>query len=164
MGRIPRSPRFTRRSLVQDTSPRYCKQSRYATSPGQTTSTSTTSHSKFGSIHRIRSQRCGLLHPNGKTMNHRPTDTAIKNNVMLAIGTSMFAPYSILHQRYRLTDHANKTWADIRLDIELIITNNTTGNSRDPIFRNRERNRWDQAPADNRASPRHFLLSTQTQQ
>ena len=79
-----------------------------------------------------------LLHPNHKTMNHRPTGTAIKNNVMLALGTSMFAPYSILHHRYRQTDHANKTWADLRLDIELIITNNTTGTSRDPIFRNRE--------------------------
>ena len=93
-----------------------------------------------------------LLHPNDKTMNHRPTDTAIKNNVMLALGTSTFSPYSILHQRYRQTDHANKTWADLRLDIELIISNNTTGTSRDPIFRTRERNRWDQAPADNRAS------------
>ena len=51
MGRIPRSPRLTRRSLVQDTSPRYCQQPYYAASPGQTTaSTSTTSHSKFGSI------------------------------------------------------------------------------------------------------------------
>jgi hypothetical protein len=85
-------------------------------------------------------------------MNHRPTDTAIKNNVMLALGTSTFSPYSILHRRYRQTDHANKTWADLRLDIELIISNNTTGTSHDPIFRNRERNRWDQAPADNRAS------------
>jgi hypothetical protein len=67
------------------------------------------------------------MHPNDKAMNHRPTDTAIKNNVMLALGTSRFSPYSILHQRYRQTDHANKTWADLRLDIELIITNNSTG-------------------------------------
>jgi hypothetical protein len=94
-------------------------------------------------------QAWDLLHPNDKTMNHRQ---AIKNNVMLALGTSMFSPYSILHQRYRQTDHANKTWADLRLNIELIITNNTTGTSRDPVFRNRERSRWDQAPADNRAS------------
>ena len=71
---------------------------------------------------------------------------------MLALGTSRFAPYSILHQRYRKTDHANKTWADLRLDIELIITNNSTGTSRDPIFRTRERTRWDQPPAENRAS------------
>ena len=28
-------------------------------------------------------QAWDLLHPNDKTMNHRPTDTAIKNNVML---------------------------------------------------------------------------------
>ena len=67
-------------------------------------------------------QAWDLLHPNDKTMNHRPTDTEIKSNVMLALGTSMFTPYSILHQRYRQTDHANKTWADLRLDIELIIT------------------------------------------
>ena len=92
------------------------------------------------------------MHPNDKAMNHRPTDTAIKNNVMLALGTSRFSPYSILHQRYRQTDHANKTWADLRLDIELIITNNSTGTSRDPIFRTRERTRWDQPPAENRAS------------
>jgi hypothetical protein len=86
-------------------------------------------------------------------MNHRPTDTTIKNNIMLALGTSSrFAPYSILHQRYRQTDHANKTWADLRLDIELIITNNFTGTSRDPFFRTRERTRWDPAPAENRAS------------
>ena len=94
-----------------------------------------------------------LMHPNDKTMNHRPTDTAIKNNVMLALGTSRFPHiYSILHQRYRQADHANKTWADLRLDIELIITNNSTGTSRDPIFRTRERTRWDQPPAENRAS------------
>jgi hypothetical protein len=71
---------------------------------------------------------------------------------MLALGISRFAPYSILHQRYRQTDHANKTWVDLRLDIELIITNNITGTSRDPIFRTRERTRWDQPPAENRAS------------
>jgi hypothetical protein len=98
-------------------------------------------------------QAWDLLHPNDKTMNHRPTDTAIKNNVMLALGTSRFAPHSIiLHQRYRQTDHANKTWADLRLDIELIITNNFTGTSRDPFFRTRERTRWDPAPAENRTS------------
>jgi hypothetical protein len=93
-----------------------------------------------------------LMHPNDKPMNHRPTDTAIKNNVMLALGTSRFSPYSILHQRYRQTDHANKTWADLRLDIELIISNNSIGTSRDPIFRTRERTRWDQPPSENRAS------------
>ena len=76
-----------------------------------------------------------LVHPNDKTMNHCPTDTAIKNNVILPLGTSLFTPYSILHQRYRQTDHANKTWADLRrLDIELIIANNINGISRDPIL------------------------------
>jgi hypothetical protein len=80
-------------------------------------------------------QAWNLLHPGDKTMNHRPTDNAIKNNVMLALGSSVFTPYSILAQRYRQTDHAMKTWADLRQDIELIINNNVTGTSRDPSFR-----------------------------
>ena len=81
-------------------------------------------------------------------MNHRPTDTAIKNSTRyLHVRTVLRTPST-----YRQTDHANKTWADLRLDIELIITNNTTGTSCDPIFRNRERNRWDQAPVENRVS------------
>ena len=42
-----------------------------------------------------------LLHPNDKPMNHRPTDAAIKSSVMLALGSSIFSPYSILAQRYR---------------------------------------------------------------
>jgi hypothetical protein len=79
-------------------------------------------------------QAWDLVHPNDKTMNHCPTDTAIKNNVIPPLVTSMLTPYSILHKRYRQTDHANKTWADLRLDIELIITNNINGTSRDPIF------------------------------
>jgi hypothetical protein len=67
-----------------------------------------------------------LLHPTDKILNHRPTDTAIKNNVMLALGSSIYSPYSILAQRYRQTDHANRTWTDLRQDIELIITLNFT--------------------------------------
>lgn len=102
-----------------------------------------------------------VLHPNDRTMNHRPTDTAIKNTVMLALGTSAFPPYSILAQRYRQTDHANKTWLDLRQDIELIIANNPTGTSHDPTFRHRDRNprEWRQSSssqgphlADSRAS------------
>ena len=64
-------------------------------------------------------------------MNHRPTDAAIKNSVMLALGSSIFAPYSILAQRYRQNDHANKTWTHLRMDIDSIITNNITGTSHD---------------------------------
>ena len=79
-------------------------------------------------------------------------ESSLRSIVLLALGISRFAPYSILHQCYRQTDHANKTWADLRLDIEMIITNNITGTSRDPIFRTRERSRWDQPPAENRAS------------
>jgi hypothetical protein len=102
-----------------------------------------------------------LMHPIDKILNHRPTDTAIKNNVMLALGSSTYAPYSILAQRYRQTDHANKTWTDLRQDIELIITNNNTGTSRDPGFRQRDRHirdwrpitlRPDNPPSDSRAS------------
>ena len=55
-----------------------------------------------------------LLHPSDKILNHRPTDTAIKNNVMLALGSSIYSPYSILAQRYRQTDHANRTWTGHR--------------------------------------------------
>jgi hypothetical protein len=68
-----------------------------------------------------------LLNPNDKQMNHRPTDAAIKSFVMLALGSSLFAPYSILAQRYRQNDHANKTWTDLRMDKESIINNNNTG-------------------------------------
>jgi len=95
-------------------------------------------------------------------MNHRPTNTAaLKNNVMLALASSVFPPYSILAQRYRKTDHTNKTWTDLRQDIDLIVTNNPLGTSRDPVFRHRDRNprEWRQPPspfapqpADNRAS------------
>ena len=103
-----------------------------------------------------------LLHPIDRILNHcRPTDTAIKNNVMLALGSSIHAPYSILAQRYGQTDHANKTWTDLRQDIELIITNNNIGTSRDLGFRQRDRHirdwrptthRQDQPPSDSRAS------------
>ena len=75
-----------------------------------------------------------FLHPIDRILNHRPTDTAIKNNVMLALGSSIYAPYSILAQRYRQTDHANKTWTDLHQDIELIITNNNIGTFRDLGF------------------------------
>jgi hypothetical protein len=70
-----------------------------------------------------------FLHPIDRILNHRPTDTAIKNCVMLALESSIYAPYSILVQRYRQTDHANKTWTDLHQDIELIITNNNIGTS-----------------------------------
>jgi hypothetical protein len=70
--------------------------------------------------------------PNDKYMNHRQTDAAIKSSVMLALGSSTFAPYFNLVQQYRKNDHANKTWNDLRMDIESNITNNTTGTSRDP--------------------------------
>ena len=66
---------------------------------------------------------------------------------MLALGSSIYAPYSILAQRYRQTDHANRTWSDL---IELIITNNNTGTSRDLGFRQRDRNTRDWRPTTHR--------------
>ena len=103
-----------------------------------------------------------LLHPFDKILNHRPTDTtAIKNNVMLALGSSIYASYSILAQRYRQTDHANRTWTDLHQDSELIITNNNTGTSRDFGLCQRDHHtrdwrptthRQDQPPSDSRAS------------
>ena len=71
-----------------------------------------------------------LLHPNDKIMNHRPTDAAIKRRAMLALVSSTFSPYSILAQRYHQIDHANKTWADLRTDIESNISNNLIGTQR----------------------------------
>ena len=83
-----------------------------------------------------------LLNPNDKPMNHRPTDAAIKSSVMLALESSSFVPYSILAQRYRQNDHANKTWTELRMDIESIINNNNiTGTSRDPEIHMCQRDR-----------------------
>ncbi len=104
-----------------------------------------------------------LLNPNDKPMNHRPTDAAIKSSVMLALGSSIFPPYSILAQRYRQNDHANKTWTDLRMDIDSIITNNITGTSRDSDINMRQRertfrewrnspSRFDQPPTESRSS------------
>jgi hypothetical protein len=87
-------------------------------------------------------------------MNHRPTDAAIKSSVMLA---------PILAQRYRQNDPANKTWTDLRMDIESIINNNITGTSRESDIHMRQRDRtfreWrrsssrsDQAPTESRSS------------
>ena len=92
-----------------------------------------------------------LLNPTDKPMNHRPTDVAIKSSVMLALGSSVFGPYSILAQRYRQNDHANKTWTDLRMDIESSITNNVIGTSHDPDIHMRQRDRtfreWRQSPS-----------------
>ena len=74
---------------------------------------------------------------------------------MLALGSSIYAPYSILAQRY------GQTWTDLRQHIELNITNNNIGTSQDLGFRQRDRHirdwiptthRQDQPPSDSRAS------------
>ncbi len=103
-------------------------------------------------------QAWDILHPADKIMNHRPTDTAIKGSVLLALETSIFAPYSNLAQRYRQNDHANKTWAELRMDIDTIITNKTVGTSRDPDIHSRQR---DRTPREWRRSPSHFDSSSQ---
>ncbi len=89
-----------------------------------------------------------LLHPNDKSMIHRPTiDTVIKNNVMLALGTD-------LHVRTVIAGPNTPTnMGRSPPRHRVIITNTTTaGTSRNPMFRNREQNRWDQAPTEIRAS------------
>ena len=62
---------------------------------------------------------------------------------MLALESSIYAPYSILTQRYLQTDHANKTWTNLRQNIELIIIiiiiNNNIDTSRVLVFRQRNR-------------------------
>ena len=66
-------------------------------------------------------------------MNHRPTDTAIiKNTVTLALGQSSHTAYSSLAQRYQQTDHALRTWPDLRQDIESLVKNSDIGTSRNP--------------------------------
>ena len=94
-----------------------------------------------------------LLHPADKIMNHRPTDAAIKSWVLLALDTSIYAPYSNLAQRYRQNDHATKTWADLRMDIDSILTNKSVGTSRDPEIHSRQR---DRTSREWRRSPSHF--------
>ena len=98
-----------------------------------------------------------LLHPNDKIMNHRPTDSAIKGTSMLALGSSTFPPYSNLAQRYHQIDHANKTWTDLRTDIESNISNNFIGTSRDSAIRHRQH---DRPSRDWRHSPSYFDPST----
>jgi len=100
------------------------------TSPNKTTSTSnpllTAPQAEFAA-YAVNNAIAQQVWANDRTMNHRLTDTALKNNVMLALATSVFPPYSILAQRYCQTDHANKTWVDLRQDTVLIVTNNPTG-------------------------------------
>ena len=72
---------------------------------------------------------------------------------MLALGSSTFAPYSNLAQQYRKNDHTNKTWNDLRMDIESNIANNTTETSRDPDVQMRQRERTSR---DWRRSPSRF--------
>ena len=73
-----------------------------------------------------------LQHPSNRPMNHRPTDNAIKNTIILALSQSSFTAYSSLAQRYQQVDHATKTWPDLRQDIESLIHNNPKGTSREP--------------------------------
>jgi hypothetical protein len=63
-------------------------------------------------------------------MNHRPTDNAIKNTIIIALGNSSFTAYSSLAQRYQQVDHATKPWPELRQDIESLIHNNPKGTSK----------------------------------
>lgn len=65
-------------------------------------------------------------------MNHRPTDEAIKEIVIIALAESQFIPYSTLAQRYQQTDHATRTWPELRRDVDSLIQNSARGTSRDP--------------------------------
>ena len=65
-------------------------------------------------------------------MNHRPIDPAIKTIIILALGQSGFKHYSALAQRYQQTDHAIRTWPELRQDIESLVQNNNRGPSRKP--------------------------------
>ena len=67
------------------------------------------------------------LHPAGAFQNHKPTDDAIKNIVIMALADSQHECYSSMANRYRQTDHANKTWSELRADIESMIQNNRKG-------------------------------------
>lgn len=73
-----------------------------------------------------------LQHPANRPMNHRPTDNAIKNTIIIALSQSSFTAYSSLAQRYQQVDHATKTWPELRQDIESLIHNNPKGTSREP--------------------------------
>ena len=167
MERIPRGTRLPDRGPHTNTSQRHRQQPHHGTRTEQTAFARPTQYGPISRDRRVRSQRCerprsmGPPAPYDKILNHRPTDTSIKNNVTLALGSSIYAPYSILAQRYRQTDHANKNWTDLRQDIELIITNNNIGRSRDLGCRQRDRhirdwrpttNRPEQLPSDSRAS------------
>ena len=78
---------------------------------------------------------------------------------MLALGSSIFAPYSILAQRYRQNDHANRPPHGHREHHH----NNITGTSRDSDIHMRQRDRtfrewrcspsrFDQPPTESRSS------------
>ena len=82
------------------------------------------------------------LHPAGAFQNHKPTDDAIKNIVIMALADSQHECYSSMANRYRQTDHATKTWPELRADVESMIQNNHKGTSKDPdIFSNRHSRR-----------------------
>ena len=71
-----------------------------------------------------------ILHPPGKSQNHRPTGNSIKEIVKLALVFSTHTAYSSLTQKYQQVDHAAKAWADLRQDLESLIMNSTRGTSR----------------------------------
>ncbi len=49
----------------------------------------------------------------------------------MALADSQHECYSSMANRYRQTDHGNKTWPELRADIESLIQNNRRGTSKD---------------------------------
>ena len=89
-------------------------------------------HAAYIAADEDAEQLWALQHPNNKVTNHRPTDDHIKNTVILALAASSFTHYSSLAHKYQQVDHATRTWADLRQDLQTRIQNTALGTSRDP--------------------------------
>jgi hypothetical protein len=89
-------------------------------------------HAAYIAADEAAEQLWALQHPNNKVKNHRPTDDHIKNTVILVLAASSFTHYSSLADQYQQVDHATRTWADLRQDIQSRIQNTARGTSRDP--------------------------------
>jgi hypothetical protein len=71
--------------------------------------------------------------PTTKSKTTAPTDDHIKNTVILALAASSFTHYSSLADQYQQVDHATRTWADLRQDLQSRIQNTARREtSRDP--------------------------------
>jgi hypothetical protein len=64
-------------------------------------------------------------------MNHRPTDTALKNIILLALGKSEITAYRALAHCYQQIDNALKTYTELHQDLNSLIKNDPIGTLRD---------------------------------